>query len=952
MKVKKVVQKIAAIGAGLSMVGATILGAMAADLSEYPDPLFIQNGQFDGVIVVGDRAAAEDVVGAINVATSLQYAVGQPVATPSQPGGSGGVLSVSGDAVSISEPNDMLEIRERIGLVRETLTEFDLAGLQGGTIVTDEGATDYNQYLRFEDAVLTNATDFIPGGSVTFEEDEDDVVGDYLKMKDGDDMFEYEIEFEEGVQSTLDGTELDDLEDEEINLLGKVFAIVDTRAVAVAGTGNYSLTLELLGGDVLDTMEEGETRTYTIDGKEYEVNLLIVSDNLNSAKFVVNGEVTDDLTDGETDVMRDGVEVGIRDILPNEAEEETGGDLVEFFLGANKIELQDGNSGDDLFDVAGVEVHEEDIEDGRVKIRASNLTGGEGIEIQKIEYRLRSDSPKGDVFVPPGHGVKEYLDEPEGMLSDVWDIRYEGLMDSGVSIIRIDANGDDSYDLQFTNREGLEYDVPFVDNSRDDFAGFKWGDEDDDFVFNEGFINASGHGTLSGGSGTLGNGQTINLTTGVMSGLPLDACDNILNVDEDDFFVLTDDPQDETSFTHVLTYEAIDTTNNELTFNDEATGQREVSYTTTGMLNSCLLGFANTLVVGGNTYRVFVGAGNNTRGPRSGTENASVGNASLGFFPLAVDQNADGVVHGDEVQVVVNGGGILDLGNQSFGNNSDNTIIWLNSPTNGAGKSITRARTAAAGGFDVQLRTLSSEFDGNGVLDSGRDENITIQLNATAGNNVDLEVTTPQNFTFTNSAGEGVSVTMLAMESLDEEDLRQGLSTYGAFFEQTDEDSTNDAEDLTIEYPLSQRGADVFLVFGETQTSRVGAGAGGAVVLNPINVGAAKLASEVAGQEMTTNMILVGGPCINSAAASAMGSDEPLCGEASGIAAGTAVIKLLEHGDTVSLLVAGYDKDDTRRAAKVLAEYRDWADKLVGKEVVVTGTSMADIDVSAPSATP
>src|SRR3989344_7287353 len=103
---------------------------------------------------------------------------------------------------------------------------------------------------------------------------------------------------------------------------------------------------------------------------------------------------------------------------------------------------------------------------------------------------------------------------------------------------------------------------------------------------------------------------------------------------------------------------------------------------------------------------------------------------------------------------------------------------------------------------------------------------------------------------------------------------------------------------------------------------------------------------------MTTNMILVGGPCINAAAAKAMGSDEPLCGDAAGIAPGTAVIKLFEHGSTVSMLVAGYDKEDTRRAAKVVAEYKDWADKLVGKEVVVKGTSMSDIDVSVPVATP
>ena len=57
MKVRKAIRAIAALGAGISMVGATIMGAMAANLSEYPAP-FVQNGVFDGLIVVGDGAAA------------------------------------------------------------------------------------------------------------------------------------------------------------------------------------------------------------------------------------------------------------------------------------------------------------------------------------------------------------------------------------------------------------------------------------------------------------------------------------------------------------------------------------------------------------------------------------------------------------------------------------------------------------------------------------------------------------------------------------------------------------------------------------------------------------------------------------------------------------------------------------------------------------------------------
>ena len=43
MEVKKAIKKIIALGVGTSMMGATLLGGMAADLSEYPAP-FIKDG--------------------------------------------------------------------------------------------------------------------------------------------------------------------------------------------------------------------------------------------------------------------------------------------------------------------------------------------------------------------------------------------------------------------------------------------------------------------------------------------------------------------------------------------------------------------------------------------------------------------------------------------------------------------------------------------------------------------------------------------------------------------------------------------------------------------------------------------------------------------------------------------------------------------------------------------
>ena len=51
MRAKQVVRKIIALGTGLSMVGASLFAAGAASLTDYPNPLFIKNGVFDGVIV-------------------------------------------------------------------------------------------------------------------------------------------------------------------------------------------------------------------------------------------------------------------------------------------------------------------------------------------------------------------------------------------------------------------------------------------------------------------------------------------------------------------------------------------------------------------------------------------------------------------------------------------------------------------------------------------------------------------------------------------------------------------------------------------------------------------------------------------------------------------------------------------------------------------------------------
>ena len=153
------------------------------------------------------------------------------------------------------------------------MTELDLNALKGGVVTTDEGTTNYNQYIRFAETGEYNFTTTL---LTVYQQDEDDNVGDFLYGRSARNqiMFEYQLEFEEGAESAIESTNrLRDLEDEIFNVLGTPMAVATTDIQTATG----DLTLKLLGGAVSDILEEGETKTYTINGKEYETNVLIVS---------------------------------------------------------------------------------------------------------------------------------------------------------------------------------------------------------------------------------------------------------------------------------------------------------------------------------------------------------------------------------------------------------------------------------------------------------------------------------------------------------------------------------------------------------------------------------------------------------------------------------------------------------------------------------------------------
>ena len=141
-----------------------------------------------------------------------------------------------------------------------------------------------------------------------------------------------------------------------------------------------------------------------------------------------------------------------------------------------------------------------------------------------------------------------------------------------------------------------------------------------------------------------------------------------------------------------------------------------------------------------------------------------------------------------------------------------------------------------------------------------------------------------------------------------------------------------------VSIPDSQAEVKLYVTSGAVSTTTTTSGDLALVAV----VDATRLDSEVA-DVSSQNMVVVGGPCVNTVAAELMGNPSN-CAE--GYTPGVASVKLFENGDSVAMLVAGYSGADTRLAGRVLAHR--W-DEMTGEEVEIEGTTYSDATIAEPS---
>ncbi|MEK6940727.1 MAG: hypothetical protein AABW49_02405 [Nanoarchaeota archaeon] len=152
-----------------------------------------------------------------------------------------------------------------------------------------------------------------------------------------------------------------------------------------------------------------------------------------------------------------------------------------------------------------------------------------------------------------------------------------------------------------------------------------------------------------------------------------------------------------------------------------------------------------------------------------------------------------------------------------------------------------------------------------------------------------------------------------------------------------DPKSNGASDTVVLDIPGDQVNANIVV---KGRTTVVGGGGNENCVVAEVNP-KLLLHNEVTNPS-ASNLVLVGGPCANPLVED-LGFGVTCAGWS--MSEGEALVKLINNGDKVALLVAGTLADDTRRAAKALANFQDYAFETT--EVVVRGTSFSDITVES-----
>ncbi|GEM_PF-6533217 len=411
------------------------------------------------------------------------------------------------------------------------------------------------------------------------------------------------------------------------------------------------------------TMEEGEQQMFTLGGRIYDIEVMIIEDATPATvTFRINEQITPQMIENQSFVLQDGSRIFINDIWLNEAGEAGSGDNVTFSLfycGDNTCEVSESclrcsadcgcQSGYDcraytppacFLTICGDywcstgETCEQDscCKGNRVDFeRDRNNCGACGNACDDNQICLNSLCQ----IQPPDQCSSDAdCDDANACTTDLCGetiprtcyyepIPYCGIVYAayGGNII-LEPRGNDEYILEFSNRYDTTYRIPYLTNED---GMFKYGDNNKDLVFVEGNFSET------------------------MTVEDVQQTENLFNIGILDYFILSN-LNDSTGNTtnavsHIVRYNSIDIYDHRLSFDEEGSGTREFTYESLSLANGAIIG-KTYLQFGNNRYVTYI------------ANATSAGNDN----PLAIDMDGDGQINRAEITVTNKASGVMDLG--------------------------------------------------------------------------------------------------------------------------------------------------------------------------------------------------------------------------------------------------------------------------------------------------
>jgi hypothetical protein len=652
-----------------------------------------------------------------------------------------------------------------------------------------------------------------------------------------------------------------DSEGEEITLFGKTYTV---------GTATDDNTLILLGGSDSTTINVGETSTLTVNGESYVVELTGISSATTAqAGIIVNGE-TKTFTQGQTKSVA-GIDVYMKTVF--RTGDNTG--YIEVQLGADKLTFETGNAvqmGSDNDDIDGT----------LVTMTPATATGMQALTAMTVAVVGEDNDANhilmGESFVDPVFGSLSLVFsgmENGPTIVDHKDTSLER------NLLEISKGGDRELLLTFTDGINPTNTVPFTYN-----------------------------GALSDDSS-----NTIHIVEGA-------------NLTDDSYFILNSG-----NYQHLMQMTKVDAdSSGQVTFKDLMTG---TSYGTESGTNHTA---DQTEYISNQAYTI---SRNNDLAVTIVSSDYGTGIADgndVDVFPMIE------LVSGEDTRFAFTDN-VTALTDFVSGGVADAKTVTLNLPTGTLAISNSATNTSIrVAGVEHALSTDTSYLVGDvyyNVATGAGDvttnyTTVTVAIEAVPATGAGtLPVTTPGIlFVEDEDKSETTTTTKPAIHlvtndtgsystcltplftgtsdtaTFDNSDYVGYLTNFGTYVLK---DSSDDNQAFTsLTYPENPMYFDVSFAEADATIVSGGASALGEVIVKDTELDSVK----------TQNLIIVGGSCINSAAATILGG---ACGpsftEATGIGTGQFLIKGVQDAFTtgkLALVVAGYELADTAAATTYL----------------------------------